>query len=535
MSNYQTRISELLEHCQNEWVKLESISATSQTSRELKEVIKQLVQLLDNLDESQIQQAEMLMADARKKLSASKVITIVKPTTSQSSPLISVKPLSLSPKKITKNEMIIEEEEEEEEEKDKKEIKGNTEQNMSRPFGRRSVIVEANNTIETNSSSSNNNKKSLFPLLKGLRPSQSMPVKKRSEEVAHINFYKNDENFVFATDATVDHPLRIGVGYGSYICYSCTIFSDKGTPITVRKRYSDFVELREELIKNYNYLRKSIPKLPPKKVVGKFTPAFVEQRRRELEYFFKYITNLSKKSINSNTSTSLFSKSFTTANSNKADPSQIIITKAIPPQSLKNRLGSQKETAISRGKISNVLSSRLGPRHNITTTPTVITATKSTRTAATFDRPVAEKGSSLSIRGRSHATSSPSGLSIKGESGPTTVLIAGLDRGTNSEDVRLVCEDFGNVLKCEVLRNRMGDSFGEAEVEFSSKSAALDCIAKLDNVKADGQYLRVILRENKLPRSYSATQISSIISTPSTTSSGKMYSDQPSRYGTTRR
>ncbi|KAG0734688.1 hypothetical protein G6F35_011110 [Rhizopus arrhizus] len=81
----------------------------------------------------------------------------------------------------------------------------------------------------------------------------------------------------------------------------------------------------------------------------------------------------------------------------------------------------------------------------------------------------------------------------------------------------------------------MGDSFGEAEVEFSSKSAALDCIAKLDNVKADGQYLRVILRENKLPRSYSATQISSIISTPSTTSSGKMYSDQPSRYGTTRR
>ena len=33
----------------------------------------------------------------------------------------------------------------------------------------------------------------------------------------------------------------------------------------------------------------------------------------------------------------------------------------------------------------------------------------------------------------------------------------------------------------------MGESFGEAEVEFSTKSAALDCIAKLDNIKADGK------------------------------------------------
>lgn len=63
----------------------------------------------------------------------------------------------------------------------------------------------------------------------------------------------------------------------------------KGAPITVRKRYSDFVDLREELIKQYPTLKRSIPKLPPKKVVGKFTPTFVEQRRRELEYFFKFV------------------------------------------------------------------------------------------------------------------------------------------------------------------------------------------------------------------------------------------------------
>lgn len=74
--------------------------------------------------------------------------------------------------------------------------------------------------------------KNLFPLFKGLRTSQSTPV--NSSPPAHINFFKNDDNavsdakhFIFATDAIVDHPLRIGVGYGSYICYSCTILSDK--------------------------------------------------------------------------------------------------------------------------------------------------------------------------------------------------------------------------------------------------------------------------------------------------------------------
>lgn len=32
---------------------------------------------------------------------------------------------------------------------------------------------------------------------------------------------------VFASDVEVSHPLRIGVGYGSYVCYSCTIYSSK--------------------------------------------------------------------------------------------------------------------------------------------------------------------------------------------------------------------------------------------------------------------------------------------------------------------
>ncbi|CEG67085.1 hypothetical protein RMATCC62417_03558 [Rhizopus microsporus] len=249
-----------------------------------------------------------------------------------------------------------------------------------------------------------------------------------------------------------------------------------------------------------------------------------------------------------------------------ADPSKIIITKAVP-QTIKGKLGSQvkklsntatttittsattpltkKKAAIvnninspsksSNGSTLSIFSSRLGPRSQ--QTQPVIPQQTTRITGSAYERPVIDGRSSISIRGRSNVTPPSSGLTIKGESGPTTVLISGLDRGANSEDVRCVCEEFGNVLRCEVLRNRMGESFGEAEVEFSTKSAALDCIAKLDNIKADGQYLRVILRDNKpSTRSYAATQINSIISTPST-SSGRLYSDQisSSRYGAVRR
>lgn len=89
--------------------------------------------------------------------------------------------------------------------------------------------------------------KGLFPLLKGLRSSQSTPVKRNNSAPAQINFYKDDDkstdakHFIFATDAIVDHPLRIGVGYGSYICYSCTILSDKvrGDLLAKKKKERD--------------------------------------------------------------------------------------------------------------------------------------------------------------------------------------------------------------------------------------------------------------------------------------------------------
>ncbi|KAF9116037.1 hypothetical protein BGX27_005270 [Mortierella sp. AM989] len=40
---------------------------------------------------------------------------------------------------------------------------------------------------------------------------------------------------------------------------------------------------------SFTNILRGMPKLPPKKVVGKFRPAFVEKRRRELEYFLEWV------------------------------------------------------------------------------------------------------------------------------------------------------------------------------------------------------------------------------------------------------
>ncbi|OZJ05837.1 hypothetical protein BZG36_00904 [Bifiguratus adelaidae] len=105
--------------------------------------------------------------------------------------------------------------------------------------------------------------------------------------------YNSDDSYdtsgPFAKAVTVTRPHRVGYGYGSYIVYTCSAITRTGT-ISVLKRYSDFVTLREDLIRDCPGYRKGIPHLPPKKVVGNFNPTFIESRRRELEYFLAYVT-----------------------------------------------------------------------------------------------------------------------------------------------------------------------------------------------------------------------------------------------------
>ncbi|KXN70534.1 hypothetical protein CONCODRAFT_78788 [Conidiobolus coronatus NRRL 28638] len=95
---------------------------------------------------------------------------------------------------------------------------------------------------------------------------------------------------LFASDVVISNPYRVGTGMRSYTLYTVTAKLVKGGKLQVRKRYSEFVRLREVLCRLYPNLKKNIPQLPQKKLVGKFQAEFVENRRQGLEFFLIYVT-----------------------------------------------------------------------------------------------------------------------------------------------------------------------------------------------------------------------------------------------------
>lgn len=60
----------------------------------------------------------------------------------------------------------------------------------------------------------------------------------------------------------------------------------------IRKRYSEFDDLRRRLIMTFPNFEAAVPVLPPKSVISKFRPKFLEKRRAGLQYFLKWVMKL---------------------------------------------------------------------------------------------------------------------------------------------------------------------------------------------------------------------------------------------------
>ncbi|OQE00188.1 hypothetical protein PENVUL_c056G06798 [Penicillium vulpinum] len=87
-----------------------------------------------------------------------------------------------------------------------------------------------------------------------------------------------------------DHVVVRGMtGVGSYVVWNCTVQTLDGGPIIVRMRYSEFDDLRQRLVDSFPHARSALPALPPKSVIYKFRPKFLESRRVGLEYFLNCV------------------------------------------------------------------------------------------------------------------------------------------------------------------------------------------------------------------------------------------------------
>lgn len=57
--------------------------------------------------------------------------------------------------------------------------------------------------------------------------------------------------------------------------------------MNIRKRYSEFDDFRHQLISTFPNFEAAVPTLPPKSVISRFRPKFLEKRRVGLQYFLK--------------------------------------------------------------------------------------------------------------------------------------------------------------------------------------------------------------------------------------------------------
>lgn len=63
--------------------------------------------------------------------------------------------------------------------------------------------------------------------------------------------------------------------------------SFQGSRMNIRKRYSEFDDLRRRLVQTFPGFEAAVPALPPKSVLKRFHPRFLEKRRAGLQYFLK--------------------------------------------------------------------------------------------------------------------------------------------------------------------------------------------------------------------------------------------------------
>ncbi|KAM0441195.1 hypothetical protein ACHAPT_000501 [Fusarium lateritium] len=76
---------------------------------------------------------------------------------------------------------------------------------------------------------------------------------------------------------------------GAFVVWNIRVETLNGSYMNIRKRYSEFDDFRIRLVQTFPGFEAAVPALPPKSVISKFRPRFLEKRRAGLQYFLNCI------------------------------------------------------------------------------------------------------------------------------------------------------------------------------------------------------------------------------------------------------
>ncbi|RGP79600.1 hypothetical protein FLONG3_2348 [Fusarium longipes] len=89
----------------------------------------------------------------------------------------------------------------------------------------------------------------------------------------------------------VNHTIVNGsaTNIGAFVVWNIRVETLNGSFMNIRKRYSEFDDFRYRLVQTFPGFEAAVPALPPKSVISKFRPRFLEKRRAGLQYFLKCV------------------------------------------------------------------------------------------------------------------------------------------------------------------------------------------------------------------------------------------------------
>ncbi|KAI0446527.1 Phox homologous domain-containing protein [Xylaria telfairii] len=92
---------------------------------------------------------------------------------------------------------------------------------------------------------------------------------------------------VEVTDYVIVNGSTMNIG--AFIVWNIRVEMLSGSTMNIRKRYSEFDDFRWRLMRTFPGFEAAVPELPPKSLISKFRPRFLEKRRAGLQYFLHCI------------------------------------------------------------------------------------------------------------------------------------------------------------------------------------------------------------------------------------------------------